>query len=194
MAGLIDVLKAGQNVLLGNISQHTIPVAERDGGFLPIQGRLKTIQGIACSWLPYAPGKISWEELTGRDVLSGSFSGCWMVVYNWFGMTRVGHIGTVAPADAATANVHREWDAFRHDHPAWVLRAFKPYSPNRDQNPAPAGKTDNALPTWLGLVTAQRECYSIFCYPQTKNPDLYRIVEVRRHQEALNPAGPHPMK
>lgn len=193
MARLIDEFKVGRIVTIGDTAEHFIPLGERDGGFLPVQGRTKTINGITCSWLPYAPGKIAWEELTGRDVLSGKFSGCWMVVYNWYGMTRVAHMGTTEPASAATVNVHKEWDNLRRDHPGCVLRAFEPYSPNRDPLPAATNKDIAGRPAWFGLVTSLRECYSITTYPQQNNPNTYRIVDRRVHREALNPAGPHPM-
>ena len=194
MARLIDELKVGRIVAIGETAEHFVPLHERDGGFLPIQGRTMIINGIACSWLPYAPGKIAWEELIGRDVLSGKFSGCWMVVYTWFGMTRVAHIGTTEPASAATNAVHREWNSFRNEHPGWVQRAFKPYSPERDPLPVPTGRDIVGRPAWFGLITAQRECYSITTYPQQNNPNTYRIVDRRVHREALNAAGPHPMK
>lgn len=194
MANLIDEFKPGRFVIIESTGSEHVPAAERNGAFLPLQSRTKTINGNTCSWLPYAPGRISWEELTGRAVLSGKFTGCWMVVYNWFGMTRVGHIGTAEPGLPETVSVHRVWDEFRRDHPNWVLRAFKPYSMDRDRVPATTGKDVAANPTWFGLVTAQQECYSIVAYPQQDNPNKYRIVDRRLHREALNAAGPHPMR
>jgi len=194
MAGLIDAFKVGHLVTIGETAEYGVPLAERNGAFLPVQGRIKVIERTPCSWLPYAPGKISWEEMTTRDVLSGKFSGCWMVLYRWYGMLRVGHIGTTEAGSDATNNVHRTWDTFRRDFPNSVIRAFKPYSRNRDRMPASTSADIAALPTWFGIITNPgHECYSITAYPQQRDPNTYRVVEVRVHREALN-AGAHPMK
>lgn len=44
-------------------------------------------------WLPWADGKINVANLEGKDVLSGYFTGCWMVLYKDQNL-RVAHIAT----------------------------------------------------------------------------------------------------
>jgi hypothetical protein len=44
-------------------------------------------------WLPWVSGKINYADLGGKDVLSGMFTGCWMVLYKQ-GNFRVGHVAT----------------------------------------------------------------------------------------------------
>jgi hypothetical protein len=44
-------------------------------------------------WLPWVSGKINYADMGGMDVLSGMFTGCWMVFYRE-GSHRVGHVAT----------------------------------------------------------------------------------------------------
>jgi hypothetical protein len=45
-------------------------------------------------WLPWIPGKISYVDLEGDDMLTGPMSGCYIVVFEFENRIRVGHIGT----------------------------------------------------------------------------------------------------
>jgi len=45
-------------------------------------------------WLPWVSGKINYADMGGMDVLSGMFTGCWMVFYKEGGTHRVGHVAT----------------------------------------------------------------------------------------------------
>lgn len=45
-------------------------------------------------WLHWQPGKITYLPLAGADILSGPFSGCWIVIFSMAGVNYVGHIGT----------------------------------------------------------------------------------------------------
>jgi hypothetical protein len=52
----------------------------------------KTI--IMHDWLPYSPAKITWLVQGCNDVLSGFFTGCFMVAWKEENVTYVGHVGT----------------------------------------------------------------------------------------------------
>ena len=52
-------------------------------------------------WLPYVPGAINYTPSQGKDVLSGKFSGCYMVAYQHVGGDRrVCHIATPEAKEA----------------------------------------------------------------------------------------------
>jgi len=187
MARLVDTFKVGRYVKIGSLFEVPVPLIQRDGAFQRTPLRHKQSDKSTFTWLSYAPGKILWTPLT-HDVLSGPFSGCWMVLFNHFGQ-KVGHLGTTEPNSDATRNVYQVWDNFRQNHPGAVLRAFKPYSLDRDELPVGKPQTDVAeRPTWFGVVSTDLNCYSITTFPQRRDPNTYRIVDVRVHREALNRA------
>lgn len=53
---------------------------------------------VEARWLPWVPGKVNYANQEGKDVLSGMFTGCWMVAYKEGGDMRVGHMATQTDA------------------------------------------------------------------------------------------------
>lgn len=98
---------------------------------------------VAFRWLPWVSGKINYGDLEGKDMLSGMFTGCWMVVYKE-GNYRVGHVATQSDAGDCKAT----WRAHKALTTVSDVKEFRP---------------DIGLPGAmnLGLVTSTRELYKI---------------------------------
>ena len=56
--------------------------------------------------VPWVSGKINYADMGGMDVLSGMFTGCWMVLYREGGF-RVGHVATQNDAGDCKATWRR---------------------------------------------------------------------------------------
>jgi hypothetical protein len=95
-------------------------------------------------WLPWVSGKINYADVGGKDVLSGMFTGCWMVHYTENGSLRVGHVATQPDAGDCKA----AWRAHKALPGVSGVKEFRP---------------DIGLPGALnlGLVTATGTLYKI---------------------------------
>ena len=94
-------------------------------------------------WLPWVSGKINYADMGGMDVLSGMFTGCWMVLYRQ-GNFRVGHVATQNDAGDCKA----VWRAHKALATVSGVKEFRP---------------DIGLPGALnlGLVTSTGDLYKI---------------------------------
>jgi hypothetical protein len=136
-------------------------------------------------WLPYAPGGITMAATGGMDILSGKFTGCWMIAYRVEGRPEpyVAHVGTVdtnQPTSAATNNaVKATWNNFAGGDRIRVLAGFKPSDTFLLNLPRAIGK-DSIFVT-LGGVSCNPEplLYAIGLYGQKDDDNHYRIEAVR---------------
>lgn len=72
-------------------------------------------------WLPWVSGKINYADMGGADVLSGMFTGCWMVLYRE-GNFRVGHVATQNDAGDCKA----VWRAHKALRTVSGVKEFRP--------------------------------------------------------------------
>jgi hypothetical protein len=94
-------------------------------------------------WLPWVSGKINYADLGGKDVLSGMFTGCWMVLYKE-GNLRVGHVATQDDAGDCKAT----WRGHKASKTVSDVKEFRP-------DVGLAGALN------LGLVTSSSSLYKI---------------------------------
>ena len=94
-------------------------------------------------WLPWVSGKINYADMGGKDVLSGMFTGCWMVLYKE-GSNRVGHVATQTDAGDCKAT----WRAHKALNTVSEVKEFRP-------------DVDLAGALNLGLVTSTGALYKI---------------------------------
>ena len=102
-------------------------------------------------WLPYAVNQINYATPQGRDVLSGVFTGCWMIRYNSGGAIRVAHV--------STPNAAAAWNALAGQATVQPLQGFKP-SDFLDAPGAAAQDGDSGL-EMFGLITGTGSLFTI---------------------------------
>ena len=98
--------------------------------------------------LPWVGNGINYTESTGRDVLSGPFTGCIMAIYKRGGVRRVCHVATPECKDA-WAKVKGEGQVTKEFVPSDKLP--------KDFN----AKTLKGGLVIYGLVTADEKCFAI---------------------------------
>lgn len=50
-------------------------------------------------WMPWVKGKVACVPLAGSDILTGTMTGCWLVIFTRNGVRYAGHIGTFNDAN-----------------------------------------------------------------------------------------------
>lgn len=129
------------------------------------------------TWLPYVPGKTNFVLLGPHPVLSGPFSGCYMIEYQQAGQRRICHVAT--PEAKATWNVFA-----RNQGGVMMLRGFRPSDRAAPLAPlpAPGGTGDSASWKIFGLMTGDG-MYALFCYKQqvsnTVSNTRFRVASIR---------------
>jgi len=134
-------------------------------------------------WLPYAPGRISWTPIDGTDVLSGKFSGCWMVVFKTSsGKYAVGHVGTKDNSAELNDAVKGEWINFAKANPKKVVGGFNPAMAIVASGPLKKAPDEEGEVIVLGGVT---------CNPE---PVLYAIQLAALRKDGSKPPKPPTVK
>ena len=118
--------------------------------------RSKTIVGGDALWLPFTPGAINYAISTGRDVISGPFSGCIMAAYNKGGGRRVCHVSTEASED------HRNdckalWRNVKDASTACT--EFKPFDAIDKFSSKTLRRFGHIVV--FGIITGDNKCYSL---------------------------------
>jgi hypothetical protein len=166
-----------EKLVVGAITQFRVPreadlKAPPDSGDFVLQPRKGFAWGnTPFLWLHYFPRKVSEIEARGMDVLSGEFSGCWMVIYRKNAAIHVGHIGTVDAAHSVP--VKKAWTRFAFDlDPGNLIAAFNPFNQWAGPTPVrtPADKAWDGTNYLYGLVTSTCRCYAVYLYPQINDP------------------------
>ena len=85
-------------------------------------------------WLPWVLGKVSCISLNGGDVLTGTMSGCWLVVFRHNGNTYAGHIGT--DTNSTNANTVQAKAAWRNAVAAGQITPIAAFNPVGPTQPA----------------------------------------------------------
>ncbi|NVN93017.1 MAG: hypothetical protein HXX11_20815 [Desulfuromonadales bacterium] len=139
-------------------------------------------------WLHYFPGQISEIELHGgEDVLSGEFSGCWMVVYRKGGAIRVGHIGTTQDPKKDLP-LKEAWTKFAFNaSPDDLIIAVNPLR-SWLGNPPPRAHND-VPPDFKShlycFVTSTCRCFAVWLYPQQNDPTGGATRRIAAKQEII---------
>jgi hypothetical protein len=128
-------------------------------------------------WLGYYGGAVSQVAFDNLDVLSGNFSGCWMMVYKMLGVTYVCHVGTVDdPAHAKSVAAKKGWVDFANANRDAIQRGFNPARAWTHPDSRPAKIDGDGLARIWGLVTAD-ELVSIYLYRGEKDWNRFRIAD-----------------
>lgn len=122
------------------------------------------------TWLPFVDNAINYTPVNGKDVLSGPFSGCYMILYNVAGAARVGHV--------ATPGAKAAWNNHVANQPGVnVLTGFQPHRVYYDALAFPVKRPEEGTARIFGLITNTGNCYALFCYEQTKRVQNGNIVQ-----------------
>ena len=119
-------------------------------------------------WLPFMPTKTNYTLSQGKDVLSGKFSGCYMISYTVGGMRRVAHVATPeakASWNATVANVNYQ-----------MIAGFQPME-SVNVNGLNMLKDDLDV-VFLGLITAIDTLYSVVLAKLDARGTRFRIMKV----------------
>ena len=110
-------------------------------------------------WLPYSPKTTNYVGLGPYPVLSGPFSGCYMIVYRQAGVVNVCHV--------ATPEAKASWNQFANLPVVEVLQGFRPHEHTHPPAPVTAGNNGDLPGAFkiFGLV-ANNEMYALFTYRQ----------------------------
>jgi hypothetical protein len=127
-------------------------------------------------WLPWMEGAVNYAEQQGRDVLSGPFSGCYMIRYReGGGAWRVAHVHTPGAID--------DWNELAAKNGFEIDAGFKPYVRKADE-----GNADK----WYGLITDDGLCYRIWAggveYGRIDQMAPLRRIKLIAHVPSIEPA------
>lgn len=130
------------------------------------------------AWLPYRAGHVTFTALDGKDVLSGPFSGCRMVLGEVNGVRQVYHIGTYLGADTPQSlAAKRGFYRLMGDASFTYVAGFSPFasfSPVPDPLPG-----ESLLARVLGLITDDGDLFAILLRKQSGDGEMHRVVDVR---------------
>ena len=115
----------------------------------------KTIAGCDALWLPYTPGAINYTNSSGRDVISGPFSGCIMAAYVTGGGRRVCHVST--EAEGHRNDCKELWGKIKENCTSYI--EFKPHDVYRQFSNKKLRKFGNVV--IFGIITADNNCFSL---------------------------------
>jgi hypothetical protein len=142
----------------------------------------------AITWLPFVPRFTNTVKSAHLNVLSGPFSGCYMIRYQYKGDTYTCHV--------ATPEAKASWNQFAKGPPEIsIQRGFRPSDHLRgaDTRPVTSQKGLSGDGAWaiFGLITSTNELYTLFGFVQRVNghalPTVYRIAYISEKIAPLSP-------
>lgn len=141
-----------------------VPVAKAggSGGECKVGIEETKIGSSAVLLLPWVSNGINYTESTGKDVLSGPFTGCIMGVYSVSGSRRVCHV--------ATPECKAAWDKVKSG--AALTKEFKPHESL--PSPKDLGPLNGGLVIY-GYVTGDEHYYAVFCVE-----DKSRVLTIQK--------------
>ena len=139
-------------------------------------------------WLRYYGGAINQVAFDNLDVLSGDFSGCWMMEYRKDGVLYVGHVGTIDdPNKPHSVAAKKAWNDFALAHAGDILRGFSPARAWSEADSKPSKIHGDGLPRIWGLVT-KSELISVYLFRGEADWNRYRIADWKVVDPAYMPA------
>ncbi len=118
-------------------------------------------------WIPWMDGAVNYADQQGKDVMSGPFSGCYMIRYKEGGGDwRVAHVHTPGAIDA--------WNQLAAGGGFEIGCGFKPYKRRESE-----GNHDKTY----GIITNEGKCYRVWASEYQygfRDPTigLRRIIEI----------------
>ena len=162
-----------QNMLDGS---RTVAQKQRVSSFNAGEAQKKIHRNF--QWLYYYGGAVNEVSYDNIDVLSGNFSGCWMMVYRKNGIQYVGHVGTVDdPTTKHSIAAKKAWNKFASENKNDVIRGFSPAKAWPPEDVPDKIDGDGLARIW-GLVTTDR-LVSVYLYRGDKDWNRYRIADVK---------------
>jgi hypothetical protein len=111
-------------------------------------------------WLPWVLGKVSCVPLAGADILTGTMSGCYLVIFQRLGALYAGHIGT--HQDPTSANTIQAKAAWRNAVNAAQITPVAAFNPVGGGLPAMHTlNLQNEAPEFYGAFTAASNVYTV---------------------------------
>ena len=129
-------------------------------------------------FLHYIPGEVTCCKIQGADVLTGPMSGCPLTRFTWGGAVYAGHVGTDGDSPANTAQAKATWNNFANANQNIQMAGFNPYRGWPGAFPTALPNVSEAVRIY-GVITPT-DFYSVVCYQQTSDKDLFRIAGVKR--------------
>lgn len=126
-------------------------------------------------WLPWVLGKVSCISLSGGDVLTGTMSGCWLVVFRHNGIEYAGHIGT--DTSPATPNTIQAKAAWRNAVTAGTITPIAAFNPVGTTQPAPQNLKGEAA-EFYGAFSTTGQCYNVILTSTRDSGRTRRIAHV----------------
>ena len=129
-------------------------------------------------WLPWMEGAVNYADQQGKDVMSGPFSGCYMIRYRQGGGDwRVAHVHTPGAID--------DWNAMAAGGGFEIGCGFKPYLRRN---------TEDDHDKTYGIITSTGSCYRIWAGKAEygfvdKTVAMRRIKEVKLITNTPSPAS-----
>jgi hypothetical protein len=111
------------------------------------------------TFLEYTMGKTTITNFGTDGAISGPFSGCWYIKFEWKNRSYVAHIGTGDSHLAETQDVKAaflDWTCKNN------IRDFVCFNPWKAYNDEEQVRFTRNSPYLLGCITQQDTCYSIF--------------------------------
>ena len=166
--------KANDFVLAGN-QKVRVEQRQRVSGVVAGENTEKEHRNF--QWLRYYGGAINQVRFDDLDVLSGDFSGCWMMEYKKDGILYVGHVGTVDDATKPHSIASKKaWSDFALANPGDVIRGFSPARAWSDAANRPPKVHGDGLGRIWGLIT-KSQLISVFLYRGESDWNRYRIAD-----------------
>ena len=129
-------------------------------------------------FLGYYPYVITHLPTNGFDVLSGHFTGCWMILARFGGAEHVFHVGT--EYDHEKNKITKEkWNKWAQSHNADIIAGFQPNRHWLSETPILVGKEAINHVKIYGLITQNHQLFTIAAIKQIDTPNLYRIAGIQ---------------
>lgn len=127
-------------------------------------------------WLPWVLGKVSCVQLAGSDILTGTMSGCWLVIFDLNGTDYAGHIGT--DTDPNTPNSLQAKAAWRNAVNAGHITPNAAFNPVGAALPMGALNTHGESPEFYGAFEPNGNVYTVVLTIPGHGGNLRRIASV----------------
>jgi hypothetical protein len=140
-------------------------------------------------WLEWLGGLVSEVKVGGIDILTGPFTGCWLVSYLRGGVHYIGHVGTCDDhADPRSIAAKAAWNTFAASVPSHSFSGFNPF--NDDWvGVVPVQQAGEGNRKYFGLVTVAGDFYTIIAYPQVNKTNRIRIAGIQKNKSSLPANG-----
>lgn len=146
-------------------------------------GEFTTQSMMKISTVNWMFNEITIWPMGNLDALSFEFSGCVMAAFQWRGSWYSAHIqmGGEFPR-------WREWGRFISDIRTQItnLIMFRPDSTEQDNIARKYGIRDKEDVRIVGLITTEKECFTLFLTPLDKTEKRFKLLAYKQHWASCN--------